>query len=68
MAKIFKFDRGCQLALNLDNLGAIDVSKVREKWCVRLFFTGGDGAYNLETEDKETADMLYEKITKAMED
>ena len=67
MANVFKFGKGCQLALNLDNVGAVDVSEVENKWCVRLFFTGGNGAYNLSTDNKEIADGLFESIVKAME-
>ena len=67
MANVFKFGRGCQLALNLDNVGAVDVSEVENKWCVRLFFMGGNGAYNLSTDNKEIADGLFESIVKAME-
>lgn len=68
MANVFKFGNGCQLALNLDNVGAVDVSEVENKWCVRLFFTGGNGAYNLSTGNKEIADGLFETIVKAMEE
>jgi len=67
MANVFKFGNGCQLALNLDNVGAVDVSEVENKWCVRFFFTGGNGAYNLSTDNKEIADGLFETIVKAME-
>ena len=68
MANVFKFGNGCQLALNLDNVGAVDVSEVENKWCVRFFFMGGNGAYNLLTDNKEIADGLFETIVKAMEE
>ena len=68
MANVFKFGRGCQLALNLDNVGAVDVSEVENKWCVRFFFMGGNGSYNLSTDNKEIADVLFETIVKAMEE
>ena len=68
MANVFKFGSGCQLALNLDNVGAVDVSEVENRWCVRFFFTGGNGAYNLSTDNKEIADGLFETIVKAMEE
>ena len=67
MANVFKFGNRCQLALNLDNVGAVDVSEVENKWCVRFFFTGGKDAYNLATDNKEIADGLFEEIVKAMD-
>ena len=66
--KVFKFDGGCQLALNLRNVSAVDVSKLEDKWCLRIFIPGSNGGYNLCTPDKETADRLYELVTKAMEE
>ena len=68
MANVFKFGNGCQLALNLDNVGAVDVSEVENKWCVRFFFSGSNGSYNLSTDNKEIADGLFETIVKAMEE
>lgn len=67
MANVFNFGKECKLALNLDNVGAVDVSEVENRWCVRFFFTGSNCAYNLATDNKEIADGLFEEIVKAME-
>lgn len=63
---IYEFGNGCDVAVNLDKIVAVDIKETDDKWTLRMFITDLNNIYNMYCDSKEIAEGLYNDIVSRM--
>ena len=65
---IYEFGNGCDVAVNLDKIVAVDIKETDGKWALRMFITDLNNIYNMHCDSKEIAEGLYNDIVSRMKE